>query len=263
MSAKRGIIGGVITLVTLFVFFQGFFFVFHPTRGAAYPFSYGVLMPVMVVEGVPVSYHRVARFTNELLSAGVFENHEEAFQTALSRSADNAAVRALARELRVEMSAAEREAQGETAFEKEYVNAPLLVSQKTEAAVLKDADYQREPRERLEKMRERFADGTLPFADAAPRFSEDVSGGNGGDLGVFTVSALPAWLASTVSLEKGEVSAVLEGPDAFWLMEVSDRSAEESEEPWIRLRGIAAKKVTLQAVLADRLAANHPWVFVW
>jgi len=92
-------------------------------------------------------------------------------------------------------------------------------------------------------------------------------------MGVFLLGQVPAWLVPAAQLEKGEVSEVLEGPDAYWLIEVSDRGGEglegETEEAtspsgeWVRFRGIAAKKETLKSILDERLAENPPWIFVW
>jgi hypothetical protein len=276
MSKKRALGGGAAALAALFLFLHGFFFVFHPTRGVAYGLSYLLPCPVAIASGIPVSYRSVAALTNGLLEESLFSSHEDAFQAALTRSVENARVLALARELHVDVQTAESGAEGDSDFHKTYVSAPLLLAQKTEDAVLQDAALQDLPKIRLENLRARFVDGTLPFADAAPRFSEDVSGGNAGDLGVFLLTEVPAWLVPAAQLEKGAVSEVLEGPDAYWLIEVSDRGGESTppseggagggESPsgeWVRFRGIAAKKETLKSILDERLSENPPWIFVW
>ncbi len=264
MSKKYALGGAAAVFAALFLFLHGFFFVFHPTRGVAYGLSYLLPCPVAIASGIPVSYRSVAALTNGLLSEGLFSSHEEAFQAALARSVENARVLALARELHVDVQAAQSAAEGDTDFHKTYVSEPLLLAQKTEDAVLEDAALQDLPKIRLENLRTRFVDGTLPFADAAPRFSEDVSGGNAGDLGIFLLSQVPHWLVPAAQLEKGQVSEVLEGPDAYWLIEVSDRGEGETPaDAWVRFRGIAAKKETLKSILDERLSENPPWIFVW
>lgn len=241
---------------------HGILFVFHRTAGAWASLSYAAIFPAAVVNGVPVSYHHLAAFTNGLEKNEVYEKHGDAFQAALTKSVNDAAVLSLARELKLPVGDIRKEADGTDPFARKYIEEPLLIAQRTEEAVLTDAELQADAKNRIGILRERFAEG-MPFSDAAPRFSEDVTGGNGGELGTFLVDEMPTWLLPVKDLEVGEISGIIDGPDAFWLIEVAGKSEDENGATLIHLRGIAAKKRTLNDILEERLSNNPPWVFVW
>jgi hypothetical protein len=226
-----------------FVLFHLFFFLFHPTRGIFAAISPAVLFPAAVVEKTYVPYSCLANYTNEFAKLYTDESRGKLFDRALGRCVYNAGVKNIADEL------------GVTAED------DLTLAQKTEEAVLAEESFQAEPKKRLETMKQRLYDG-VPFGDAARRYSEDVSGGGGGDLGVFYLNAVPAWLDGAARLEGNAISDVLEGSDAYWLVGVSERGGD-GEGAWVRLRGIAVKKVTLRKVLDDRARENPPWIFIW
>ncbi len=232
------------TFFVLFFVFHAFFFLFHPTKGAYASLSRLMVIPAAVVSDVSVPYGCVARGKNDLVLLYPEEKRSVLFERALARCIYNAGVKSVALELDVAIGA-----------------DPLILAQQTEIAVLKEENYQAAARDRLLELKTKFSNG-MPFADAARKYSEDVSGGDGGDLGVFYLDAIPLWLSPGATLEDGEVSDVLEGVDAYWIISPVERGGE-GEQEWVRLSGIAAKKVTLRKVLDERTDTNPPWVFVW
>lgn len=248
-------------IVSLYILYNFVFLIGHFTRGVAEALSAGVIVPAAIVSGQVVTYHSVAELTNGIMLESADESHHDAFAVALSRSIKNAAVASLASKLNVDQPSIEDGSDSESEFERDFVQKPMLLALATEQAIFADEAYQQEPRNQLLDLKTRI-DGGMPFTDAAKKFSEDVTGGNGGDLGVYLLGQIPVWLASAVENDYGTVSDIISGPDAYWLITVYEHGGTEAE-PWVRLAGIAIKKKTLGEVVADALKVDPPWVFVW
>jgi peptidyl-prolyl cis-trans isomerase D len=66
------------------------------------------------------------------------------------------------------------------------------------------------------------------FAQLAKKESDDPSAAKGGDLGWLTQGQLPPQLASIFTLEKGQVSDVIDTPSGFQIVKVEDTKAEKA-----------------------------------
>lgn len=261
-SFSHAVASGFIFVLGLYAFVHFTFFLFHPTNGFAKTLSHILLVPAVITQGKFVFYPCVADVTTGLRDYYPDDSRRELFSRALSRCVYNANVKGIADDLRVEITDADAMTGADfSPFYEKYIWQPLLLAQKTEEAVLADPEYQEELKARLTDLKTRIEDG-MPFADAAGRYSEDVSGGVGGELGVFYLDSVPSWLAPAARLDRGEVSEVLDGPDAYWIATVTERGGD-GDQAWVRISGIAAKKITLRRVLEERAKANPPWVFVW
>jgi peptidyl-prolyl cis-trans isomerase C len=82
-------------------------------------------------------------------------------------------------------------------------------------------------KQKLLKIKKEIEDGTLTFAAAANKYSEDPAneGGAGGDLDYFTLSTglIPEFTDVAFKLKKGTVSDAVETPFGYHLIQVTDR----------------------------------------
>jgi len=100
------------------------------------------------------------------------------------------------------------------------------------------------------------------FAQLAKKESDDPSAAKGGDLGWLTQGQLPPQLASIFTLEKGQVSDVIDTPSGFQVVKVEDTKAEKapnlkesSAEITKTLKLEKAKREAAKVVEADRQRA--------
>ncbi|HEX9453169.1 MAG TPA: SurA N-terminal domain-containing protein [Candidatus Binatia bacterium] len=100
------------------------------------------------------------------------------------------------------------------------------------------------------------------FAQLAKKESDDPSAAKGGDLGWLTQGQLPPQLASIFTLEKGQVSDVIDTPSGFQVVKVEDTKAEKapnlkesSAEITKTLKLEKAKREAGKVVEADRQRA--------
>ncbi|RIY41797.1 SurA N-terminal domain-containing protein [Neopusillimonas maritima] len=93
------------------------------------------------------------------------------------------------------------------------------------------ADEKQAARKKAEEIATRVAQQPDQFADIARESSEDIGSANqGGQLGWVTRGTLPPNLEQAVfSLDKGEVSGVVEGPDGFHVFLANDVQVERGE----------------------------------
>lgn len=86
-------------------------------------------------------------------------------------------------------------------------------------------------KQRAKEIAEQAKDKTQSFAELAKAQSEDKgSASAGGELGWITQGNWPEGLERAVfSLDKGEVSGVIEGPDGYHIFKVNDYEAEQSQ----------------------------------
>jgi hypothetical protein len=68
--------------------------------------------------------------------------------------------------------------------------------------------------------------------------------------------------SAVVNLKTGEKTSIVESPQAFWLFRVTDMGGE-GVGAWMRLRGIAVNKQTLEDVVTQDVKAHPAFVFVW
>ncbi len=238
---------------------------FHVGNGVMRPFSHFVLPPAWVSFSL-VSYHRVVETTHAFVVLDIAPTYQEAFPLALGF---------VLRDVRTESLLGDVEISEEEIFtdtdramflaegisEKEqqkYVEDPLL---RARAAESLRNDMLPSQEMRLQNVLEKIDLG-MPFSDIALYFSEDSSAMNGGNLGVFLISELPAWAQDTATMEVGEVRSDFVGADAFWVLKVVDTGGV-GEKAWVQIRGVAINKPTFGAVLRAHAAEYPAWVFVW
>ena len=93
--------------------------------------------------------------------------------------------------------------------------------------VLTDADARR----RLEGLRERVVNGAASFEDLAQVHSTDLSAAKGGDLGwLYPGDTVPPFERAMNALQRGEISAPVQSPFGWHLIQVVDRRNEDVSE---------------------------------
>ena len=264
MTAKglrRGISAGFWVCLCYVIFCQ-IFFITHATGGVARTLSRGVLVPAAIVNGKGVSYHQVAELAQYLKVSAGLEQRKIAFDKALEVSVHRAYVEQLADTHGVFVTDEELASYADD-DDRKYITEPLLLTQKTAAAVEADDAYQAEALDTMESLRKKLAQG-LPMSDVAQNFSQDVSALSRGDLGIMSMGTLAPWLQPAVTLEPGDISQVLSAPDAYWTVSLIEFFPSEiPEQAAVHFRGVAVKKKTFSAIVDDQMAANPAWVFVW
>lgn len=261
-----------------YVLFCEFFFVTHAMRGIFRPLSHLVLIPAALADHQHVSYASVVELAHGMQAFANLEKRKDAFDQALVISVHRMYIRKLAQELDVRVTKEDLAAYpiDQGAIEsglsaahwkqkdyQKYIIEPLLLAQKTEAAVSLNSDYQSQARHDMELVRKKLAQG-MPFADAAQNFSEDPSALARGDLGIMSMDTVPAWLMSATTLAVGDSSQVLEAPDALWTVTLVEfYPSEVPEQAAVHFRGIAVKKTSFNTVVSDKEAEYPVWVFVW
>jgi hypothetical protein len=277
---RRGLIFGLGVFFSYLVFCQ-FFFVTHSMSGIFRPLSSLVLIPAAQADGQRVSYRAVAELAHGMKGFGGATTNKEAFDRSLAVSVYRLYIEELAQELDVEVGKDEvtaypvdldvvnsglEIAKWQEKDYRKYIVEPLLLAQKTEAAVSANDIYQADALEAMESLRKKVAQG-MPFADVAQNFSQDPSALSRGDLGIMSMATLAAWLQPAVELvdeEIGTVSEILHAPDAYWSVTLVEYfPSEVPDQAAIHFRGIAVKKKSFGAVVGDSMADNPPWVFVW
>ncbi len=261
-----------------YILFCQFFLVTHAMSGVFRGLSRLAVVPAAQVEGQYVSYHAVVELAHGMKGfAGATENGD-ALTRALRASVYRLYVQALASELGVEVTADELAAYpldvnalqpgldlahwNERQYRK-YIVEPLLLAQKTELAFSKSDTYQTVALETMTSLRKKIAQG-MPLGDVAQNFSQDQSALVRGDLGIMSMSLLPDWLLPAVTLEPGDISEVLSAPEAYWTVTLIEfYPSDIPEQAAIHFRGVATSKKSFGAVVADKMMANPPWVFVW
>jgi hypothetical protein len=204
------------------------FFIFRPYGVVARATSHLLVFPAAIVDGCWVFYHRIASFAVE----------EKNFDRGVARALYDARVRNIARELNVEV-------------------------EDVSMAILRSQEHQTVSRDKLVAIEKRIDSDGMPFIDAARYFSEHVSAIDSGELGVITVATMPTWMASAVvNLKTGEKTSIVESPQAFWLFRVTDMGGEGAGA-WMRLRGIAVNKQTLEDAITQDVKDHPAFVFVW
>ncbi len=259
--------------------FCEFFLITHATGSFFTPLSSLVIIPAANVNGNSVAYRQIVELSHGLQSFGGVEKRKEAFDQALVSSVQRLYVENLADELKVKVTNDELadykldldvinpglDAAGwkESDYRK-FVVEPLLLAQKTEAALSLSPDYQSAAADDMESLRKKLAQG-MPLADVAQNFSQDPSALSRGDLGVMSVDDVPEWLRPALALEPGDISGVIEAPDALWtvtMIEFYPSNVDDSSAA-VHFRGFAVKKRSLGVVIADMMSENPPWVNVW
>lgn len=276
-GSRRGFIG-VLTIFFCYLLFCEFFFMTHAVNGIFRPLSSLVLVPAAKAEGERVSYRYVAEMAHGMEGFGEATERQDAFDRALATSVYRLYIESLAKDLDVEVTKDEVTAYPLDSEEiaagleiarwdekdyRKYIVEPLLLAQKTEAAVSANDAYQAEALETMESLRKKVAQG-MPFADVAQNFSQDPSALARGDLGIMSVGTMPPWLRPALELELGDISEILHAPDAYWMVTVIEYfPSEVPEQAAVHFRGIAVKKKSFGAIVGDTMAQNPPWVFVW
>lgn len=124
------------------------------------------------------------------------------------------------------------------------------------------ADKQK-AREKLEALKKEIDANKLTFAEAANKHSEDPANadGAGGDLGYFGLNSgfIEEFANAAFSLKKGAISAVVETPYGFHLIQVTDRKEGapidfEQNKPFIKQ--MYAADLQKQILQAERKAAK-------
>ncbi|MFA5946356.1 MAG: peptidylprolyl isomerase [Patescibacteria group bacterium] len=236
----------VLVVLGAYVALHGFVLFMHPVKGVFSALAQVMILPAGIVDGIPVWYPRVARLTNEYRDSDQTLSKHDAFELALNRAVYDASVTALGHELDVSFGRGDDN---------------LARARKVAEAVLASSVMQDKPTTRLVTLRKRMIDDGMPFGDAAKRYSDDKTGVNNGDLGYISKNEAEEWLLPAFSLEAGKISDVISGPDALWILEVIE-TGEHEGDPWIHLRGISAKKSTLDQIISSRHKSSRPWVFV-
>ncbi len=258
-----GVGGGVFVLWFLLQLSAVFF---HVGDGMMRGVSYLVFPPAWV-HGSPVSYHRVVETVHAFVALQVASTYQEAFPKALAFVVRDARVKDLLDgadvpvqdALFTESDTAALAHAGISSYEQEkYLEEPFFRMRAAHA--LRDKALPSQEM-RLQNVLDKI-DLDMPFADIARYFSEDSSAINGGDLGVFLVSDLPAWAQGAATMQVDEVRADFVGTDAFWVLKVVDAGGKD-DTAWIHLRGIAINKPTLADVLRIHAEEHPAWVFVW
>ena len=93
--------------------------------------------------------------------------------------------------------------------------------------------------EEAQEARVQIVSGTMTFADAATKYSDDeASKYLGGDIGFWEQTDLPPWEGTAVfGLDLGEVSEVVVSPDGYRIFTVTARD-EDSNPPQLQVRQI-------------------------
>lgn len=261
-----------------YLIFVQMFFLLHLTHGLARTLSRVVLLPAAVAQGKVLTYHEVVELEHGLEGMAGLDKHKEAFDQAVRTGVARLYIEKLAQELEVSVSQDEllaypvdfsvlavgldKAGWNEREYRK-YIVKPLLLAQKTEAALSSSTAYQTETMETMEALRRKLAQGML-IGDVAENFSEHSSATSRGDLGIMSLRDVPDWLLPATGLAPGEISGVIESADAFWTVEMIETfAAEPPENGAVHFRGLAVKKTTLGEV-TDMQALLYPaFVFVW
>lgn len=140
---------------------------------------------------------------------------------------------------------------------REYVLEPFVLSQRVEGELMMDRDYQGSALDGIAALQAKLDLG-IAFEDVAQQYSEDSSAQAKGSLGYVLPSEVDEGLASAFALEINEVSPVLEGADAFWIVRVEDIANEADGDRYF-LRGIAIKKQGI-AEIVDELINEHDMI---
>ena len=278
---SRHLRGGLLAAVTVFfcyVVFCQFFFITHAANGIFRPLSSLVIIPAAKVQNKSMSYRYVVEMAHGLEGFGGATERKDAFDRALALSVYRLYIEALADKLDVKVSKDElvaypidqaviapglELAKWNEADYRKFIVEPLLLAQKTEAAVSGNPVYQAEALETMESLRRKIAQG-MPFADVAEGFSQDPSALSRGDLGVMSMGTLMSWLQPATTLAPGDISEILHAPNAYWTVTLIEYfPSEVAEQAAVHFRGIAVKKKSFGAVIGDAMAENPAWVFVW
>ncbi len=271
----------LLSVIFVYAIFNYSFFIFHFTHGPARLFARGVIAPAVFIKAGEASSQKTLSYSTILELARAAEafgqaQGEEAFDEGLKSGVHRLYIEQLANELGVitnreaiahyevneELIASGLSQAGWTVDDyRQFVVAPLLLSQGVEQAVALGDAGQEAAKNTLEEIMKKIDDG-MPFRDVAEYFSEDISAKNKGDLGLMKVSEVPHWLRPALTLQISEHSEILSGPEAYWVVELLSREKINGEE-YVRFRGIAVKKLTLGEIIATRRQANPPLVLVW
>ena len=108
---------------------------------------------------------------------------------------------------------------------------------------------------KLTEIRERLDNKAAKFEDLAKLYSNDLSASKGGDLGwIYPGDTVPEFERAMDALKPGEVSAPIETPFGYHLIEVLERKADDVSKERQRL-------VARQAIRERKLEeATQDWV---
>jgi len=274
---RRGLLG-VVTVFFCYVLFCQFFFVTHAVNGIFRPLSSLVFVPAAEVQNKHISYRYVVEMAHGLEGFAGATERKDIFDRALAVSVYRLYIKVLADELDVKVTKEDLAAYpidqaviapglelarwNETDYRK-FIIKPLLLAQKTEAAVSANAVYQAEALETMESLRRKLAQG-MPFADVAEGFSQDASALSRGDLGIMSMGTLMTWLQPATTLAPGDISEILHAPNAYWTVTLIEYfPSEVAEQAAVHFRGIAVKKKSFGAVVGDAIVEHPAWVFIW
>lgn len=217
-----------------------------------------VLVPAAFAHGKVISYASVGVIAEAIRKTEDGIGRYDAVERALAFQLNDAAVRQVLRQAGQQVPGADPSAPVDTNFvtraewsNEQYqriVGGSLLRRQLAEEAVLRGESGRATAEGTLLPLRDQIRDG-MPFAGAAEIFSEDASASKGGYLGTEPED----WMAPVMTIEPGEMTDVLAGPDAYWLL--TRRSGA--------IYGIAVKKPTLDQILQQKANEQRPFVVVW
>lgn len=92
-------------------------------------------------------------------------------------------------------------------------------------------------RQRLEQLRQRILQGGENFGDLARRFSADSTASKGGDLGWLNPGeTVPAFETAMDALKEGEVSAPIQSPFGWHLIQVESRRVQDMADEYQRMQ---------------------------
>lgn len=238
---------------------------FHVGDGAMRYVSRLILPPAWISSS-PISYHRVVETAHAFVALRIASTYQEAFPLALDFVLRDVRMKDLLEGIEVSEEKIFTEADTALLFThgisekewREYIQDSLLRARTAE--LLRNAMLPSQEM-RLQNVLEKIQLG-MPFSDIARYFSEDSSAMNGGDLGVFLVSELPAWAQDIANMEINEVRSDFVGTDAFWVLKVVDAGGAD-DKAWVHIQGVAINKPTVGAVLRGHAAKHPARIFVW
>ncbi len=114
----------------------------------------------------------------------------------------------------------------------EKIIQPQILGKKLEEASRQEETQFLVPRNKIEKAQQELNQG-LSFEEVANEYSEGESSKNEGELGWFPADQMIPEIALTCfSLEKGDISQIIESPLGFHLIKLEDKKIEEGVEKY-------------------------------
>lgn len=259
-------------LIGLFIFLS--FAVFHWRTGFGRTLANWVPFPAAVSDGGVIWYQEVVELATVIDTQVSSDDLSDSFDRALSLAVRRRFVEVIADNLEVEVSKAELSDADVSGLEiftdsvgwneadyRRYVTGPLLLAQKTEAALQSSAEYQEIAKNKLIKVQEALEIG-IAFADIANQYSEDPTAAVGGDMGYLERTEVPAGLESVFDLPVGQQSKILELPDGFAIALVYDVLEVDGLRSEVAVRWIKVGKATLPEVLDEYSKSRDVWYIV-